>query len=76
MADLGDQNLRLADQARKHATTIALQATKAEGQPADAKVSIGTEIHKKRFDLGFTAWVKRVFKRDGTSAGVDAKIEF
>lgn len=77
MTDLGDQNLRLAEQARKHATKIAFDASLPEGDaPGEANVEVGVEAKKGRFDFGIAAFFKRKFQRGGTSAGVKGEIKF
>lgn len=77
MTDLGDQNLRLLEQAKKHATKIAFDASLPEGSaPGEASVEVGVDAKKGRFDLGLSAWVKRKFMRGGTSAGIKGEVKF
>lgn len=69
-----DTGERLAQEA---GTTVALEASKAEGAaPAEATVSIETAGRWRKLVWGAGVWVKRKFTRGGTSAGVTGKIEF
>lgn len=76
MRDLGEQNLTLLDQGRKAATTMALEASKPEGQPGEVTASVGTEIERPRWSLSVAAWFKRKFTHGGTSAGVKGEMKF
>ena len=77
MRDLGEQNLTLLEQGRKAATKIAFDASLPEGgAPAEANVSVGTEVTKGRFSLGVAAWFRRKFMHDGNSAGLKGEIKF
>lgn len=62
--------------AKEAGTEIGLQVSKPQGQTGEATLSVESTGSNKWFDWGVGAWVKRMFKKDGTSAGVDAKIKF
>lgn len=62
--------------AKEAGTTIALEATKPSGQPVEATLAVESTGSNRWFDWGVGAWWKRVFKKDGNSAGVKGEIKF
>lgn len=69
-----DTGERLAKEA---GTTVALEASKAEGaEPAEATVTVETSGRWRKLVWGAGVWVKRKFTRGGTSAGVKGEIKF
>ena len=58
-------------------TKIGIEGNLPEGGGAgDATISITEHGETDRIAWSFGGWVKRVFKRGGTSAGVKGEIDF
>lgn len=67
---------KFAKEEAKRTTTLGFEAEKAEGGTPSATVTVGTAGSNSWFDWGVAGWVKRQFKRGGTSAGVKGEVRF
>lgn len=66
----------VAEEVKKHSTTISLEADKKPDGPASMTVTVGTEHRGEHVTAGAEGWFKREFRSGGNSFGVKGKIEF